>query len=968
MTASANTNSPENAATKSQQNDQTLFTKPLRATEGKGRFFIGLFVACLILFCTVTLLLAMRGRSLLWQDDGVKLWFTFLMYEGEWLRSLISSLFTGTPSDYSAFSLNIGFGADTYQTMAGVVNDPFNIVSVFCPPQYTEYLYELLVFVRLFAAAATFSCFCFSRGIGKPGALAGALCYISCGYCVLLGVFTHSQFLDFAVILPLAFWGVDKIFCNGKPWLFMATMAISFVYSVYFTYMTCFILLAYCVINYFVFPRRRSLADFFLLAGKVFGCIVASLLISGFFSFPIISCLLSMGRVGLERTVAPIEDIAYFQQFGASLLGATTGNTPAIIGPASVACACLVLFSSGIQHLNRRSLLIAFGTVLVASCFPPISSMFNGFGYPTNRWLLVLGFCGGFAAAIAIESLPALRPKDCFRASVLSLAIVLTSSFFSPPNGLLAIGTYGLTVLFSLCIGGLGVFLRWKRARQSDSRPFRADRARTVASLLLCAFIVFSSGFAYNTAASANYLGTVQSHMKTGETFDFVTKGFPASLILDSLDNNYRIDRATTATGRNVSAAQGYKGMDFFSSMYPQSIDDFRKGLGICDNTTNFIYNGTQSRFVVNSLVGARYFIAAEDEESLVPYGYQFVSRVEGSSTGNTFLLYENDSALPLAFTYDTAISQAAYDSANMVEKQELLASACVVDAELASETTPAATNAVTSIPALTAENSEITLGEGFLIVKKAGSILSLDFEETPNSETYICLEGLDFFGTSPQEAASLSAQSLSRKQLSAEIEGRSSSPASSSLLLKTPEVSHALYLFTSETSAYSGMKDFAINMGYTEEGRSSATIRLNQCGIYFFDSIFVSSLPTMPVSKGIEELLDSNRASIAFGSDRLDIQVAGGADPDDSDYLFLSIPYAQGWTATIDGVRADILRANTGFVALEIDGRAHSIELTYETPGARIGATCSIASAVLIALFCMISKRRTTNTQRESA
>ncbi len=961
MTASVNTYPPQTAAANNQQDNRAPFTKPLQTIEGKGLFFLGLFVACLILFCTVTLLLTIRGRSLLWQDDGVKLWFTFLMYEGEWLRSLMSSLFTGTPSNYSAFSLNIGFGADAYQTMAGVVNDPFNIVSVFCPPQYTEYLYELLVFVRLFAAAAAFSCFCFSRGIGKPGALAGSLCYISCGYCVLLGVFAHSQFLDFAIVLPLAFWGVDKIFCGGKPWLFIATMAFSFIYSVYFTYMTCFILLAYCVINYFVFPRKRSLPDFLLLAGKVFGCIVASLLISGLFSFPIISCLLSMGRVGLERNIAPIEDIAYFQQLGASLLGARTGNAPAIIGPVSMVCACLVLFSSKIQRLNRRGLLVAFGVALVASCFPPVSSMLNGFGYPTNRWLLVFGFCGGFAAALAVELTPALRPKDCVRASALALAITLASFIFSPPKGLLAAGCYALATFFAIGLGSFGAFLHWKRTK---SRRPRLGKSRMIASVLLCVFIVFSSGFSYNVAASANYLGTVQNHMKTGETFDFVTKGLPVSLISDSLDDNYRIDRATTATGRNVSVAQGYKGMDFFSSMYPQNIDDFRKDLGICDNTTNFIYNGTQSRFVINSLLGARYFIAAEGEEHLVPYGYRFVSTIEGSSTGDTFLLYENDSALPLAFTYDTAVSQATYNSANTVEKQELLATACIIDTALASETA-VPTNSTTYTPTLTAEDSQITIGDGFLIVKKAGSALSLDFEGAPESETYICMEGLSFFGTSAQEATSLSDESLSREQLSAEIKGRTPSPASSSLLLKTPEVSHALYLYTSEASAYSGMEDFTVNMGYADEARTSATIRFNSCGIYFLDSLFVSFLPTAPVSENIEKLLDSNRASITFGSDRLEIQVAEGASPEDSDYLFLSIPYAQGWTATIDGVRADILRANTGFMALEIDGRAHEVELEYETPGARIGAICTSASIALIAILGLFRKRRAKNTRQ---
>ena len=46
------------------------------------------------------------------------------------------------------------------------------------------------------------------------------------------------------------------------------TLALTFAFSVYFSYWTCFLFLGYCLIRYFFGPRERSAKDFALLVGR----------------------------------------------------------------------------------------------------------------------------------------------------------------------------------------------------------------------------------------------------------------------------------------------------------------------------------------------------------------------------------------------------------------------------------------------------------------------------------------------------------------------------------------------------------------------------------------------------------------------------------------------------------------------------------------------------------------------------
>lgn len=183
-------------------------------------------------------------------------------------------------------------------------------------------------------AAVAFSLFCFSRGKSKAASLCASLAYVLCGYVVMLAAFRHAFFINFAILLPLIFMGADRLFANKSPWLFIGAFAVSFIYSVYTSYMACIFLLVYCLIVYFAFPRRRSVGDFALLVAKFAGCLVLGFLLSAVLSLPSITSLLSMERIGMERPSPSSRLLDSTSNWRPTL----REEAPAITAPLSVLC------------------------------------------------------------------------------------------------------------------------------------------------------------------------------------------------------------------------------------------------------------------------------------------------------------------------------------------------------------------------------------------------------------------------------------------------------------------------------------------------------------------------------------------------------------------------------------------------------------------------------------------------------
>ena len=72
---------------------------------------------------------------------------------------------------------------------------------------------------------------------------------------------------------------------------------------------------------------------------------------------------------------------------------------------------------------------------------------------------------------------------------------------------------------------------------------------------------------------------------------------------------------------------------------------------------------------------------------------------------------------------------------------------------------------------------------------------------------------------------------------------------------------------------------------------------------------------------------------------------------------VFFSVPYEEGWTATVNGEKADIERVNNGFMAVLVPSGDSTIRFDYETPGLKVGALVSLFAVAVFIVYMLLSK-----------
>lgn len=85
------------------------------------------------------------------------------------------------------------------------------------------------------------------------------------------------------------------------------------------------------------------------------------------------------------------------------------------------------------------------------------------------------------------------------------------------------------------------------------------------------------------------------------------------------------------------------------------------------------------------------------------------------------------------------------------------------------------------------------------------------------------------------------------------------------------------------------------------------------------------------------------------------DSVLSGTVNAAQDGYLFLPVPYENGWSAVVDGKETPILRADIGFMSIPVSEGEHSFTFTYRQPYMQAGIYISIVSLIIWSILCMV-------------
>ena len=102
------------------------------------------------------------------------------------------------------------------------------------------------------------------------------------------------------------------------------------------------------------------------------------------------------------------------------------------------------------------------------------------------------------------------------------------------------------------------------------------------------------------------------------------------------------------------------------------------------------------------------------------------------------------------------------------------------------------------------------------------------------------------------------------------------------------------------------------------------------------------SKIPAAAPSEADVTVEDRNKDSL----------ITGTVQTEDSGFLFLPVPYENGWSASVDGEPVEILRADVGFMCIPVDAGEHRFTFTYRQPYLQQGVWISAGSLLIWAVI----------------
>lgn len=900
------------------------------------------------------------GKSFIWSVDGLSQQYAWFVYGGEWIRQALHTVFVDHSFDLPMWTMGSGYGTDVVETYLSMLANPFMWLSAPVPAFLAEYMLELACLAQLYLAGLAFSAWVRGHGASRANAMVGALCYVFAANVMV--VFSQSTFALILLAAPLVLIGADRVFDRRGAGLFVASLSWLLLYSFYDAYMLLVLLLIYCVAQFFARvdkgrPRKGRWARLLGWAGLFLGLVAVCVLVSAVLVLPQVLSLLGDGRLGVQRSDAPLYELGFYLNVLLGVVSFYEMPADAIFGVGPVALLCAAVLVMRRRQGRGRAALLAVLLILFAMLLLPVAGrLMNGMQYPANRWVWGFDLCLSFMVATMLPDLLSAGRRE--RRVLVVLVVV-----------------YGLAILFLPLPGRGPSFMVGYALLLATLALVCAARSwgRRRLMVAVTALVMLSGAATFVTYLSPYYYGKLSSQMGVAKSYRFHYTLGPQALIdqVGDYDDTYRYDRSTYVAGgvHNSGLITGHMTPDYYNSFYNQYVDDFNESLGLADTEgINFRYGALNGRAELEALLGVKYYYLPTGS-SLLPVSFILAGREAASgigADGAARSLYETDVVAPLAFVSDSVMSAGDYGSLNMVDRGYALLDAVVVDdPDDLSGTSRVGVDDLSATSrdvGFTVQTGEGVTQEGdSFVVTGSGATVTLTFDSPGDAETYLCVEGLtyrdlDYRDRYDDQGWEALGWILRNKILAAQPFQEHNTNGVVSVINQSGDLAAKIYQMNPQDHMYGDKHDWAVNLGYSQDGTTTLTLRFEQVGTYTFSNMEVRPLSMDGLEGDVDRLKDAGASDIELGTNRISCSAA--ADQDGS-LLFLSVAYSDGWSAQVDGRPARIVRADLGFMAVELPAGEHRVVLTYATPYLGAGAVASAVGVALAVAACLVLSRR---------
>lgn len=856
-------------------------------------------------------------KAFIWTADGMPQHFTKLVYLSQTIRTGIEAFLSGEGWNIPLYDFRLGYAKHELMQL-----ELIQLLAVLWPWDKIDILSDLLVLLRYYLIGLSFSVFGFYWKQKPMPILLGAISYAFCGFSLYAGV-RHPFFMAPMIYLPLLLIGTEEILKKRRPYLLIVMVFLSLTSTVYFSCMLAILVVIYAAVRFFDIYKEMRWHEFGQMIIRLAIGGGTGVLLSGIVSVPVFLQLIGTGRVG--RDIASLIGMlkyssAYYQKFiGNFMMGAGDIGSWTCLGLSVLAIpAVLALFVQ--KDKTKVSLRKFFILLTLMMCIPFAAYVFSGFNTFSNRWCFAYAFC---ISTIIMVMLPWFVDSNHEEYKLVSIGsgIYIIVCYYLLKRSFIRIDALLLLALTLFLIG--------------ISRCLKEKKKTMVQAI--CFFMVFVS--VYHTSylqydkEQSTYLQSFAKQEAPYKYYGQSQYGSFAKSEAKKADNPfYRVSGGSIdRPSMNASFYYDINGISAFPSAgLNLHYLDWKKDLEVAGRYVVHIDFGSDARTLPLAQQAVKYYMLRDGKKGAVPYGLKEVERIENNK--NTDVLYENQYALPIGYTYEQYLSTEDYEELPVLKKQEAQMQAVVLEKQPSFDTIKEVTDlqylSIKKHPRII-ESKGVAWKNATLKVTEENATMKLAFEAVPNAETYVHMINFELpDGSGPN-----------RWNVKAETKTVSTNSN-----------------FCAESYMYThGLKSQLLNLGYSEEGYTTCTLTFAAKGTFLLEDIQIAYQPMDKYPEQINALREEVLENVETNWRGLTGEISVSKDK----ILCLSIPYDKGWKAYVDGERVELYQANTAFMALELEKGDHVVELKYTPSGMVVGMVLTAAGLASLAGIIIYNRKK---------
>lgn len=796
------------------------------------------------------------------------------------------------------YSWRTGLGTNFLSLMAYYAASPLNLLSVFFPREILREVFTVLLLLKFGFAGLFFAKML--RYTFKKNDVSNtmfAVMYALCSY--MLGYYWNTIWIDTVALMPLVMLGLVALVREGKYRTYVISLALAFLTNYYIAYFICiFTVLAFFCLCIFECEDFRTF-------GKRLGQVTGfSVLGAGISAWILIPTALALSLTHSANNTFP-KKIAFYEGWRdiiANVMPYTT--VTAKEGLPNIYCGWLPILLLGAfliaKKIRIREKIAASALMifLIVSCnMKTLNFIWHGFHF-TNMLPYRFSFIFSFVVLVA-----------AYRA----FHVLLEEKF--------SFWQWGAMLLFGAAV----CFESW------GTKPDSADKHMVIlkAAVLGCVYliIILLRNFApkqivqFLLAVALCYEMTthVLAGTKTVGSSDHVSYPAEGTEIAELMEYQSETDQelfcrteTTVWYTLNDPALYLYNGVSQFSSMANEKVSIFIREIGLpaAEGSNRYFYANTAP--FTNMLLGIKYIIAKDG------YNADTLAMKKLASSGSV-AMYENGYFLPIGYIVDSKTTSYEFDDTeNAFERQN----------SLFKRMTGVQEDLYTQVDITNVGH------QGYDVIRNSYGNYSCTRQSDAGGDTY-----LKYNYTAP-------ADGMMYGFFKVKNSGGDD-----------PE---KMYVYQNDTRLHGynmGRQPYISPLCECTAG-DKVTLRcdLSDKESNLTAELYVYYMNQDVLEKGYEVLKNRSLKLESFS----DTAMSGTVETAEDGILYLSIPFDGGWTAYVDGKKAEIQPVLGAMSGIQIDAGSHSVRLRYSPRGFVPGLFITILSiGTLTALSVLSAKKK---------